>query len=174
MRQARDSRHSSADAATYKQGMRRLASGVVVVTTAHEGRRSGLVMTGLSSVSADPPVLLICVNQSSSSHDPIARSECFCVNILRHDHSEIAARFASPQLRETRFADGDWRALATGAPALVDCLASFDCVVTNAVGAGTHTVFFGKVVDVKLWADDIRPLLYWDGDYRLAAATGSS
>jgi flavin reductase len=68
----------------------------------------------------------------------------------------------------------EWRPLTTGAPALVDCLASFDCVVTNAVGAGTPTVFFGKVVDVRLWADDIRPLLYWDSAYRLAASAGSS
>lgn len=162
-----------AEAAHYKQGMRRLASGVVIVTTLHDGQRSGLAMTGVTSVSAEPPVLLICVNRSASSHDLISRSKRFCVNVLHESDTEVAARFATSHLRETRFSDREWVPLATGAPALTGCLASFDCAVENALAAATHTVFFGSVLDVRLWAEDVNPLLYWDGAYRLGAPVTS-
>jgi flavin reductase len=157
---------SEAHAARFLLGMRRLASGVVIVATEHDGERSGLVMTGITSVTAEPPVLLICVNRSASSHDPIARSQRFCVNILRESDTEVAGRFTSPQMRNERFSAREWQPLITGAPALVGCLASLDCEVANTLAAATHTVFFGSVVDVRLWGDDVVPLLYWDGAYR--------
>jgi flavin reductase len=159
---------SAVDPASYRQGMRRLASGVTVITTAHEGGRFGLVSTGVASVSAEPPMLLVCVNQAASSHDPIVRSGHFCVNVLREDDQELAARFSSPQHRATRFVGREWRVLATGAPALAGCLASFDCLVERALAAGTHTVFFGQVAEVRCWTPDVDPLLYWDGAYRAA------
>ena len=160
----------AADSGLYKQGMRRLASGVTVIATEHRGERSGLLSTGVASVSAEPPVLLACINRSASSHDPIAHSGRFCVNVLQQGDEELAGRFSSSRYREGRFAGREWRRLATGAPALVGCLASFDCVVTRALTAETHTVFFGSVVDVRLWSEVIEPLLYWDGSYRTSAA----
>jgi flavin reductase len=54
----------------------------------------------------------------------------------------------------------------TGAPALAGCLASFDCVVSQQLEASSHTVFFGRVVRTRLWAEHIDPLLFWDGAFR--------
>jgi len=161
---------SNASAADYKQGMRRFASGVTIVATEHAGQRFGLVSTGVSSVSADPPVLLICVNRSASSHDPIARAGRFSVNVLRNGDEDLARRFSSPEHRATRFIDRRWERLATGAPALVDCLVSFDCFVNRALAADTHTVFFGRVAEVRVWDATLNPLLYWNGEYRASSA----
>jgi flavin reductase len=160
----------TAESGLYKQGMRRLAAGVTVITTEYQGERFGLVSTSVTSVSADAPVLLVCVSKSASSHDPIALSGRFCVNVLQQGDEELAGRFSLPKHRDRRFAGREWTALATRAPALVGCLASFDCVVSRSVAIETHTVFFGSVAAVRLWSDAIEPLLYWDGAYRGPAA----
>jgi flavin reductase len=159
-----------AETGLYKQGMRRLAAGVTVIATEYEGERFGLVSTSVTSVSADPPVLLTCISKTASSHDPVARSGRFCVNVLRQGDEELAGRFSSSKHREGRFLGREWTILATGAPALVGCIASFDCVVARALQVETHTVFFGSVVNVRLWPLAGKPLLYWDGSYRIPAA----
>jgi flavin reductase len=151
--------------------MRRLAAGVSVIATEYQGERFGLLSTSVTSVSADPPVLLVCISRSASSHDPIAHSGRFCVNVLQQGDEELAGRFSSPKARERRFDGREWTMLATRALALVGCLASFDCVVTRLIAAETHTVFFGSVAEVRLWSEKIDPLLYWDGSYRVPAAT---
>jgi flavin reductase len=110
------------------------------------------------------------INRSASSHDPIAHSGRFCVNVLQQGDEELAGRFSSSRYREGRFLGREWMQLATGAPALVGCLASFDCIVARALSAETHTVFFGSVVDVRLWSEAIEPLLYWDGSFRMSSA----
>ena len=159
----------AAEPGLYKRGMRRLAAGVAVIATEYQGERFGLLSTSVASVSAEPPVLLACIGRTASSHDPILHSSCFCVNLLQRGDEEIAGRFSSSKHRESRFLGSEWTALATRAPALVGCLASFDCVVTRSIAAETHTVFFGSVVDVRLWSDSVEPLLYWDGSYRAPA-----
>lgn len=110
------------DAELFKRGMRRLASGVSLITTIDDGVRYGLVATAVSSVSAAPPTLLICVNTAASAHDHVAAAGVFCVNILAEGHEDVAARFSSSRDRETRFASGEWRQIETGAPALVGAL----------------------------------------------------
>jgi flavin reductase len=155
----------AADPGLYKQGMRRLATGVSIVATEYQNERFGLLSTSVTSVSVDPPVLLACIGRSASSHDPIARSGCFCVNVLGQGDEELAGRFSSPKYRNSRFDGREWTILGTRAPALVGCLASFDCVVSRAVDAETHTVFFGSVAQIRLWSGSLDPLLYWDGSY---------
>jgi flavin reductase len=170
LRRGADALPIAAEPGLYKRGMRRLAAGVTVIATEHQGERSGLVSTSVTSVSADPPVLLACIGKSASSHDPVAHSGRFCVNVLQRGDEELADRFSSSKQRESRFLGREWTVLATGAPALVGCLASFDCVVARSLDAETHTVFFGSVVSVRLWSVAVEPLLYWDGAYRMPAA----
>ncbi|MGQ4273867.1 flavin reductase family protein [Terrihabitans sp. B22-R8] len=154
------------DSALYKGGMRRLASGVSIVTTDLNGTRHGMAATSVTSVSVDPPTLLVCVANTASTHSPIHETGRFCINVLGEDDREVAERFATQKDRRARFAGRDWVTLATGAPALSGCLASFDCVVSQELAASSHTVFFGRVVHTRLWAETIDPLLFWDGAFR--------
>ncbi len=152
----------------FKLGMRRLASGVVVIATQYEGERFGLNATAVSSISADPPTLMICVNRSASAHEAILKSGCFTVNLLSEEDRDLADLFSSPKDRERRFSTREWAPLTTGAPALLESLASFDCRTVQTITASTHTLFFGEVVNLETFKNEISPLLYWDGNYHSA------
>lgn len=157
---------SSFDPALFKQGMRTLASGVSIVSTMGDDGPAGLLSTSVSSVSIDPPMLLVCINESASAHHRVQSSGAFCVNVLADTDQPIAERFGSAKMRAQRFRDRDWLPLVTGAPALAGCLASFDCKCVGNVEAASHTIFIGQVVGVKQWTEGEQPLLYWDGQYR--------
>jgi flavin reductase len=154
--------------AAFKSGMRRLASGVCVVTTKLAHGPVGLLSTSVTSVSADPPVLLFCVNKSTSSHDAFLSSKSFCVNVLEESDQMVATRFGSPDFRHVRFEDRDWQKLATGSPALKGCSVSFDCEMISQIAVSTHTIFLGHVLDIAQWTEHCSPLLYWNGDYHLS------
>lgn len=155
----------SVDSDSYKSGMRQLAAGVCLVTTRTEaGARSGLTATAVCSVSADPPTLLICVNQQNGSYHAIRASGRFAVNVLAATDQDLADRFASAVSGEERFDHGQWSELFTGAPILESALASFDCVVRSIEDVGSHGVFFGEVRAVRV-SSDTGPLLYSNGKY---------
>lgn len=150
----------------FKRGMRRLAGAVTIVTTAHDGEASGLTATAVTSLTAEPPQLLVCVNRSAAAHELIGKGQRLCVNVLSLEHRGLAGRFAGldgvhgPE----RFAAGDWTRLATGAPVLADALAAFDCVVADRVDVATHTIFICRVVDVRA-REDGTALVYESGGY---------
>jgi flavin reductase len=152
----------------YKSGMRGLASGVTIVATEHQGQRFGLASTAVTSVSADPPTLLVCVNKSASSHDALEATGCFTVNILHQGHKNLAELFGSPAGREKRFTTHRWEPMDTGAPALVGALVTFDCRVVQSMSFSSHTLFFGGVIAVRASNAGELPLLYWDREYRRA------
>jgi flavin reductase len=154
---------STVESALFKAGMRHLAAGVTIVTTSMDGAPYGLVATAVCSVCAEPPMLLVCINRSACSHDAIARSGIFCVNVADREQVELVPRFLSAA-HEERFALCAWSTLATGAPALDNALVSFDCETVQSAAAGTHTVFFGRVVAART-SSDRSPLLYYNGSY---------
>ena len=150
----------------FKLGMRRLAAGVSLITTVNNGTRHGLVATAVSSVTADPPTLLVCINKNASAHNHVTEAGLLCVNILADEHEPIAGRFSSSVDREKRFEHGEWREIVTGAPALVNSLVSFDCEVRQIVDYQSHSIFLAEIVGVELWSETYSPLLYIDGRYR--------
>ena len=152
-------------ASEFKLGMRRLAAGVTIVTTMHDGKRHGLTATAVTSLSVDPPQILVCVNRRAGAHDLIHAGERFCVNVLAQRHRPLAARFANHAVNEhERFRFGKWTTLLTGAPVLEDALASFDCEVLERVISSSHTIYIGRVVGVRARTSG-RPLLYASGNY---------
>ncbi|MET0314376.1 MAG: flavin reductase family protein [Hansschlegelia sp.] len=154
------------DPSEFKRGMRRLASGVSVITTIEDGVPHGFAATAVTSVAAEPrPTLLICVNRQVSCHDVIGRAGLFCVNLLAEDDLETAQLFSVSEHRDRRFAETAWRPLSTGAPALIGALASFDCRIAEAVPVQSHTVFIATVVDIAMRSDEARPLLYAGGRF---------
>jgi flavin reductase (DIM6/NTAB) family NADH-FMN oxidoreductase RutF len=154
------------DAEAFKAGMRCLASGVTIITTIHDGQRAGLTATAVCSLSVDPPQLLVCVSHKAEAHDIIHRGSVMCVNLLARQHQGLAARFAGQTgvSGAARFGEGAWCSLCTGAPVLDDAVASFDCVVAERVESATHSIFIGRVVDVRV-RPDLRPLIYAGGGY---------
>ena len=149
----------------FKTGMRQLAASVTVITAAHNEIKDGLTATATCSVSADPPQLLICVNQLAGAHELIRDAGSFGVNILARNHEEIALRFAGMDNteRENRFGLGTWTKIATGAPILKEALAGFDCTISEQVNAGTHSIFIGRIVGIL--HQQGAPLLYGNGAF---------
>jgi len=154
------------DPLEFKLAMRRLASGVSIVTTMDGDTPHGFAATSVTSVSADPaPLLLVCVNKTVSCHDLMLASGRFCVNVLSEADIETARLFSSSENRHRRFELCSWEKLSTGAPALSGALASFDCRIHRAVEVQTHTVLFGEVVETRLLNAEFQPLVYVDGRF---------
>lgn len=154
---------SAISSESFKAAMRHLASSVCIVTTQCDDIRSGLVATAVCSVSADPPMLLVCINRQAKSHSAFVTAGHFCVNVLGAGQTELADRFAKSSA-DARFNGLSCDRLTTGAPALTDALITFDCETTHTATGGTHTVFFGRIVDLR-YRSSTTPLLYYDGRY---------
>lgn len=149
----------------FKQGMRRLLAGVSLVTTHEDDISHGFIATAVTSVSAEPPRLLVCVNKAVTSHDVLHRSGALCVNLLGREHEPLSRRFSTSHLRESRFAEGNWTTLETGAPVLSDALASFDCRIGEIIPAHSHTIFICDILAIRYGGADRAPLAYYNGRY---------
>jgi flavin reductase (DIM6/NTAB) family NADH-FMN oxidoreductase RutF len=147
----------------FRAAMRRFATGVAIVTTAHEGRIHGFTANAFASVSAEPPTVLICVNRRATAHPLIASSQRFCVNILALDQRALAERFAGGEPR-SRFDGVGYRIGPSGSPILDGTLAHLDCSLGEELSASTHTIFLGAVLDAG-WRDG-EPLGYFNRAYR--------
>lgn len=143
--------------------MRRAAAGVTVVTTDGPAGRFGVTVSAMSSVSADPPSVLVCVNNASRTMEAIAQNKRFCVNLLAHHQTDLSDVFAGRRDTGDRFAGFAWSALGTGAPSLEEALSSFDCRLVESHVFGSHTVFMGLVVAVR--SGQGTPLVYHDRVY---------
>lgn len=136
--------------AEYVNAIAQHVSSVCVITTELNGERFGLTATAVSSVSADPPRVLVCVNRSGLTHDKLIESGHFCVNVLTEEQDAVAMVFAGMGGRDVdRFETGEWIKLRTGSPALVDAAAVFDCRICETMDQSSHTVLFGEVVDTR-------------------------
>ncbi|MFO0998291.1 MAG: flavin reductase family protein [Alphaproteobacteria bacterium] len=145
------------------EAMRHAAACVAVVTTDGPAGRLGITVCAMSSVSADPPSVFVCVNNASRAAEAIAVNRRFCVNLLAHHQTELSDVFAGRSGRADRFAGFAWSALGTGAPSLEDALSSFDCRLVERHVFGSHTVFMGLVVAVR--SGEGAPLVYHDRAY---------
>ena len=159
----------TADAAEFKIGMRSLTGAVSIITSSHEGRVFGMTATAVCSACAEPPTVLVCVNQATTTHQAIEQSKVFCVNVLRHEDRELSGLFSGAQKGEGRFLAERWVRLATGSPVLLNSLVSFDCRVTNRLVHGTHAIFLGEVEKLQIGRKG-KPLLYSEGQYAKLAS----
>ena len=143
----------SADA--FKQGMRRLGGAVTIVATGTADKPCGLTATAVTSLSAEPPRLLTCINRQGQTYEGLQSSLVMSVNVLSADDIELAARFGgldgTPE--EKRFEKGDWVASPVGPLYLKSALASFVCKVSQLHISTTHTIAIGDIHDVHLQND---------------------
>jgi flavin reductase (DIM6/NTAB) family NADH-FMN oxidoreductase RutF len=152
--------------ADFRGAMRALAGGVSVITVGRGKEISGMTVTSVSSLSVDPPTLIVSVNRQSSSWPLLQRYGAFGVNILTADQLDIAERFSGKDGLKgaERFAGAQWTTRVTGVPLLVGGLAAIDCDVEEVIERHSHAIVIGRVRDV-LTAAPRTALTYWDGQY---------
>jgi (E)-2-((N-methylformamido)methylene)succinate hydrolase len=151
--------------------LRRFAAGVTVITSINDASAPvGMTATAFSSVSLDPPMVLVCVNAGARTRHAIEGSTGYGVNILAEGQEAVARQFASSAA--DKFAGVAWRPGATGVPLIEGALATLECSVVQAVEAGTHIVYIGSVLAGEVPGGE--PLVYHDGSYRTLATPPSS
>jgi len=149
----------------FKQALKLWASGVTVVTAQTEQCGiKGMTATSFTSVSVDPPQVLVCLNQTADTGDAVLEGKSFAVNILTAEQQEVSNQFAGGASQEQRFANVKWHAGQTGSPIFDDALVSLECKVVQQVRAGTHWVVIGEVQKVSCRTGE--PLLYYNSAYR--------
>ncbi len=140
------------DIQDFYDGMAKVACSVTVVTTNGPAGKAGITVSSMSSVSADPPILLICIHKDSPICNMIRDNGRFCVNVLKSDQTELSELFAGRLETDNTslFNKAEWSFSENEAPVLMDALVSFDCLVSKTVLAGSHHVFFGNISDIRI------------------------
>lgn len=155
------------DSEAVRSTMRYWATGVTIVTAKHHDHYHGMTVSSFTSISLEPPLVLVSLEKTTRTHELVQKAGVFGVTILAEEQIEISNRFANPHTETGyRFGDIVTHTLETGVPFISDGLAFLDCRVVSSLSEGTHTMFVGEVV--ALGTGKIRnPLLYYNRGYRL-------
>jgi flavin reductase len=155
----------SVNISEFKNALKLWASGVTVVTANSplQGPK-GMTATSFSSVSVDPPQILVCLNRATDTGAVVLDTDYFAVNILHSAQQAVSDQFAGAATQEQRFAEVAWEAGSYNLPLLTDALVSLECKLVQKVLAGTHWIIVGEVENVISRSGE--PLLYYHGAYR--------
>lgn len=154
-------------AANLKQAMRGFAQSVVIVSTVgSDGTRYAMAATAVTPLSMVPPSMLMCVNRTASSHPILESGANFALNILSTEQMDVARACGGVMKGEERFSTGDWQKDEQGVPYLADAQAAIICHQRQRISYGSHDIFIGDVQAVHI-AEQINPLVYFDGTYRI-------
>jgi flavin reductase len=147
------------------------ATGVTIVTTRGEEHAYGMTANAFSSVSLDPPLILVCVISPSEGAEHISRNGVFAVNILTSEQEPMSRYFASRDRPRglDAFREVPHRIGASGSPIIEGSAAFLDCRLHATHEAGDHLIFIGEVLELDV-AEGHEPLLFHGGGYRLLAA----
>ncbi len=142
---------------------------VSLLATEWEGRRYAMLATAVTSLSMDPPSLVVCINRSSSAYDAFVQRRAFSLGVLSADLEELGLHLAQATGQE-RFAKGSWKDMEApgevvdGLPWLKDAQATLFCEIDNSVDFGTHTIFMARIQSCTEPASS-NPLIYCEGGY---------
>lgn len=151
------------DPAAFRAVLGRFASGVTVVTTLDkDGNDHGMTVSAFSSVSLSPPLIQICIDRHTDTHDALLKCKSFVVNILAEDQEPVARKFADVP-PEKRFEGSGYSRNQAGPAVLDGVLAHMECEVVSSYSSGDHTIFVGQVQSSGV--SDRQPLLYYRGGY---------
>ncbi len=150
----------------FRRACGRFATGVTIASVMDpEGTPHGLTVSSFTSVSLEPPLILICLGHEVTSIDLFRSSRVFGISVLNDSQREISERFARKGY--DRFDGLGWERGATGVPLLTGALAAIECAVTQRITAGDHDIFVGEMHSARV--SDGEPLIYYGSRYRALA-----
>jgi flavin reductase (DIM6/NTAB) family NADH-FMN oxidoreductase RutF len=154
---------SSVAAPLYRRTCSLFATGITVITTLDEnGHPHGMTVNSFSSVSLDPPLVLVCIDLRNAILGHFLTSAWFAVNILAEHQEDVSRRFSSAS--ENRFRGLEWERGASGVPLLAGVLAHMECALTKTFEAGDHAMLVGEVREASY--REGKPLVYFNSSYQ--------
>ena len=151
------------DREVFRKTCARFTTGIAVATVSGtDGAPYGITVNSFTSVSAAPPLVLVCIDYRSSVLTHFRGSAWYAINVLSDTQQELSERFAARV--PDRFQNLRWQRGDSGVPVLDDCLANMECSVVQTVEAGDHAIFIAEVIRAR--ARDGNPLLYFGSGYR--------
>jgi len=158
----------SVDNQEFKNALKMWASGVAVVTANSDQGEQGMTVTSFTSVSMDPPQVLVCVNGEAETGAIISSGDSFAVNVLSAAQEQVSNEFAGGSSMEERFKNVAWKKGSLGLPVFNDALVSMECTLVQKIKAGSHWIIIGEIQNTKV--NEADPVLYFNSGYRRVAA----
>lgn len=155
------------------QTMRQTVSEVTVITTEHDGQLHAMTATSFTSVSAEPPLALVCIKRGNDTDELVAKSGRIGVSLLSENQQKISSRYAWKGPERDRFDDLDTHRCPGGALVFDNCVAAMEAIIVESYEAGDHTIYIVQL-DYAAVDSESRPLLYWKGDYAKLEASAAS
>jgi len=171
-----DDIEGSVDPAALRRVLGGFATGVTVVTSLHDGVPRGVTVSAFMSISLEPPLVLVALDQARSLDPVIQATRAYAVNILGEDDAALSDCFAGASVEPGRdaFCGASWRPGSLGMPILDRAIAHLECRLEQVVRLGDHDFLVGRVVSISGEADEAQPLLYYRRRYlRIERATSS-
>ena len=160
-------RYMKINADDFRKALGNFAAGVTVVTgKLPNGAPAGLTVTAFSSVSLEPPLVMVCIGKQTGCLDAFEKGDAFAVNLLSEDQQELSNLFAKRDA--DKFAGLDIESGETGCPLIKGSLAQIECRKEAVHEAGDHFIYIGRIVSLKA-SDEGKPLLYFRGAYQSMA-----
>ncbi len=158
---------SAAGVSAFRQAMSSFPTGVTIVTVAFDGNMHGMTVNSFSSVSLDPMLVLVCLNEASRGAGLIERAGAFAVNVLSAGQQDLSRWFASPHrpVGPAMFDGVPVEPGSTGSLVLAGATASFDCRLQQTHRAGDHLIVLGEVVAL-IHRPQLEPLIFHAGTYK--------
>ena len=147
----------------FRLAMRRYIYSVSIMSSKDDGYLNAITVSSVTSISMDPPSLLICINKSARIHDTLKIGSEFCINLLNKDQEELSNICSDEDSYDERFKDKNWN--TKGVPFLANAQANIFCKVDKLSSYHTHTIVVGLVMDAN-YSDEISTLTYVDGNYK--------
>lgn len=148
----------------FKAAMRRLAASVSIVVAKGDEGPVGIAATSITSLTVDPPAVLVCINRTTSLHALLVPTAPLSINLLARSQMDVSAAFGGGTPRAERFTIGSWIEGVSGLPQLEGAQANLDCVIDAMLAYGTHSIVIARVLSAKV-SDGVDPLIYQDGGY---------
>lgn len=153
------------DPENLRAAMRAWTAGVTVATTIYEGNKHGMTVNSFTSISLDPAMITISLQQATRTHELVVKSKAFGLTILSAKQANVSDLFAGRYAGiEDRFAELKTETLVTGSPLIVGGLAWMDCRVVQTFDAGMNTLFIAEVVAARSFSEE-EPLIYHSRKY---------
>lgn len=153
------------DSTVWRGTMGKFATGVTIITTIDtEGNPMGMTANAFTSLSLDPPLVLVCIDNNSGTLTQLLDSKRYCVNLLASSQENLSRVFARKGGAE-KFENVSFFTGVTGVPVLDGCLASVECAVQHVIEGGDHLILVAEGVQIHEVSDATEPLIFYRGKY---------